>query len=240
MTLSFTHYLVGGAVRDRLLGLKVSERDWVVTGATEQQMIEAGFRPVGRDFPVFLHPETQEEYALARTEKKTGPGHDGFICYSTPEVTLEEDLLRRDLTINAIAETADGELIDPYGGLADIEARILRHVSPAFHEDPLRVLRVARFLARFSDLSFSVAPETAAMCRNMVGAGDLNELSVERIFTEMNKALGAARPTAFFVFLEETGANRLLWPEINYQRLASPQVKNPATSPAVCTCARGC
>lgn len=174
-------YLVGGAVRDRLLGLPVTERDWVVVGATPQAMRELGFRPVGKDFPVFLHPKTGEEYALARTERKSAPGHTGFVFHAAPEVTLEEDLRRRDLTINAIAESARGELIDPYGGRRDLERRVLRHVSDAFVEDPLRVLRVARFAARFAALGFRVAPETLGLMRAIAASGELEHLSAERI-----------------------------------------------------------
>ena len=172
-------YVVGGAVRDALLGLPVKDCDWVVVGSTPDEMLSRGFRPVGKDFPVFLHPQTQEEYALARTERKSGNGYTGFVCHAAPDVTLEEDLLRRDLTINAIARDADGQLIDPYGGVRDLEARVFRHVSPAFAEDPLRILRVARFAARFTD--FEVAPETRALMQHMVAAGEVDHLVAERV-----------------------------------------------------------
>lgn len=199
-------YLVGGGVRDRLLGLPVKDRDWVVTGATVQEMRARGYRPVGRQFPVFLHPETHEEYALARSERKTGRGHGAFAFVFTPEITLEEDLLRRDLTINAIAASSEGELIDPYGGVADIENKILRHVSPAFSEDPLRVLRVMRFWARFYHLGFTIAAETLALCRAMVASGELCALTEERVWQECERALGCADPQVFFAGLAEVGA----------------------------------
>ncbi len=208
-------YLVGGAVRDRLLDLPVVERDWVVVGATAEQLTRLGYRSVGKDFPVFLHPKSQEEYALARTERKTGQGHRGFICDANATVTLEQDLARRDLTINAIAEDADGNLIDPYGGVEDLQAKILRHVSAAFAEDPLRILRVALFLARFIHLGFRVAPETMALMQNMVERGDLNELTPERVFMECEKALRAPTPAAFFRLLQTLGAQPKLWPEID-------------------------
>lgn len=197
-------YLVGGAVRGRMLGLPVKERDWVVVGSTPDEMLELGYRQVGRDFPVFLHPETSEEYALARTERKTGPGHTGFVCHAGPEVTLEDDLLRRDLTINAMAQDADGELVDPFGGRADLEARLLRHVSAAFVEDPLRVFRVARFAAQLP--GFQVAPETRALMQEMVRNDELSELAAERVWQEMHKALGCRAPVRFFDVLAETGA----------------------------------
>ena len=179
-------YVVGGAVRDALLGERVNDHDWVVTGASPQEMLDAGFVPVGRDFPVFLHPRTHEEYALARTERKTGPGYHGFSFHAAPDVTLEEDLARRDLTINAIAQDADGTLIDPYGGRQDIERRVLRHVSPAFVEDPVRILRLARFAARWPD--FTVAPETLALMRTMVAAGEVDALVAERVWQEVARA----------------------------------------------------
>jgi tRNA nucleotidyltransferase (CCA-adding enzyme) len=207
-------YLVGGAVRDRLLGLPVEERDWVVVGATPQEMQDRGFRQVGRDFPVFLHPDSGEEYALARTERKTGQGHRGFVVHSDTSVTLEEDLSRRDLTINAMAEAPDGQLIDPYGGRADLEARILRHVSPAFVEDPLRVLRVARFAARFAHLDFSVAGETLALMRQIAESGELATLSGERIWNEFERALEARSPAVFLHTLAACGAVQQLLPEI--------------------------
>jgi len=196
-------YLVGGAVRDKLLGLPVKDRDWVVVGATPEKMLQLGYQQVGRDFPVFLHPQSKEEYALARTERKSGKGYKGFEVFATPQVTLEEDLLRRDLTINALAESESGELIDPYGGQADLEARILRHVSPAFAEDPLRVLRVARFAARFADLSFRVAPETMALMKEITHSGELTHLVPERIWQEMHAALSTAAPHVFFGLLRD-------------------------------------
>jgi tRNA nucleotidyltransferase (CCA-adding enzyme) len=207
-------YLVGGAVRDRLLGRTPLEHDYVVVGATPEQLLALGYRPVGRDFPVFLHPETGEQYALARTERKTGPGYHGFATRFAPDVTLEEDLARRDLTVNAIAETATGELFDPYGGQADLAARVLRHVSPAFVEDPLRVLRVARFLARFAPLGFTVAPETRRLMRAIVEAGELAALTPERVWAETARALGEARPTAYFDLLHECGALAVVLPEL--------------------------
>jgi tRNA nucleotidyltransferase (CCA-adding enzyme) len=205
-------YLVGGAVRDQLLGLPVEERDWVVVGATAEAMRELGYRQVGRDFPVFLHPDTAEEYALARTERKSGRGHHGFEVHSDPEVTLEEDLRRRDLTINAMALEDDGTLIDPYGGAADIEARVLRHVSPAFAEDPLRVLRVARFAARLGPLGFTLHPSTLALMRNMTAGGELDTLPRERIWVEFEKALAAPAPARFIDTLEQCGAAEWLLP----------------------------
>jgi tRNA nucleotidyltransferase (CCA-adding enzyme) len=208
-------YLVGGAIRDRLLGLPVTERDWVVVGATPEAMRDRGFRAVGRDFPVFLHPETGEEYALARTERKTGPGHGGFSFHAAPEVTLEADLRRRDLTINAIAEAPDGTLIDPYGGRGDLERRLLRHVSEAFIEDPLRVLRVARFAARLQPLGFRVAPETRELMAQIAAGDELRQLSAERIWKETQRALAAAAPRAFVSVLRDCGALRVLFPEID-------------------------
>ncbi|XOV87207.1 MAG: hypothetical protein ACFHX7_19955 [Pseudomonadota bacterium] len=206
-------YLVGGAVRDRLLGRPVTERDWVVVGATPETMTNLGFRSVGRDFPVFLHPRTSEEYALARTERKTGRGHRGFECH-TEAVTLEDDLLRRDLTINAIAESPDGALIDPWGGCTDLANRVLRHVSPAFGEDPLRVLRVARFAASLADLDFRVHADTMALMQQMVDAGELAELAPERILGEFDKALATPTPNRFFEVLQQLGADLTLWPEL--------------------------
>lgn len=195
-------YLVGGAVRDRLLGLVPHERDWVVVGSTPEQMRAAGFTQVGRDFPVFLHPETRDEHALARTERKTAPGHQGFVVHAAPEVTLEEDLIRRDLTVNAIAEEDDGTLIDPFGGQADIAARLLRHVSPAFSEDPLRILRLARFAARFAPLGFRVADETRALCQSLSEAGVLGELPPERVWQEASRAImESPAPSVFFTTL---------------------------------------
>lgn len=199
-------FLVGGAVRDRLLGRRARERDWVVVGADAEMMRNAGFKQVGRDFPVFLHPVTGEEYALARTERKTGRGHQAFAFDTAASVTLEEDLLRRDLTINAIAEDAEGRLIDPCEGREDLERHWLRHVSPAFVEDPLRVFRVARFTAQLADYGFIVAPETLALMREMAAAGELAELSAERVFAELDRALVAAAPACFFGVLADADA----------------------------------
>jgi tRNA nucleotidyltransferase (CCA-adding enzyme) len=199
-------YLVGGAVRDQLLNYPFHERDWVVTGASPEQMLAQGFTPVGRDFPVFLHPETKEEYALARTEKKDGVGYHGFIFNTSPSVTLEEDLSRRDLTINAIAQDQTGQLIDPYGGVNDLNNRILRHVSHAFTEDPLRVLRVARFAARYHHLGFTIAAETESLLAKIAASGELQTLSKERIWGETEKALGEQNPTVFFETLDRVGA----------------------------------
>jgi tRNA nucleotidyltransferase (CCA-adding enzyme) len=208
-------YRVGGAVRDKLLGRASSDVDYVVVGATPADMTREGYRPVGKDFPVFLHPRNNEEYALARTERKTAPGYHGFAFNADPTVTLEDDLERRDLTINAIAEDEHGNLIDPYGGERDIEARVLRHVSPAFGEDPVRVLRVARFLARFASCGFSIAPETMALMGDMVDAGEVDHLVSERVWTETRKALSEATPSAFLRTLRECGALRVLFPEID-------------------------
>ncbi|MGK0673052.1 MAG: multifunctional CCA addition/repair protein [Halothiobacillaceae bacterium] len=208
-------YLVGGAVRDALLGLPVQERDYVVVGATPADMLERGFRPVGKDFPVFLHPKTHEEYALARTERKSGRGYHGFVVYAAPEVTLKEDLARRDLTINAMAQAEDGELIDPFGGRKDLEARLLRHVSPAFVEDPVRLLRVARFAARFAPLGFRVADETLLLMRHMVDNGEIDALVPERVWQEIVKALATDHPARFFEVLRETGALARLLMELD-------------------------
>jgi len=207
--------MVGGAVRDELLGLPVSDRDWVVTGATPEQMLARGYRQVGRDFPVFLHPDTTEEYALARTERKTGPGYHGFVVNSAPDVTLEQDLARRDLTINAMARDATGQLIDPYGGQADLEQRLLRHVSPAFSEDPLRVLRVARFAARFNALGFRIADETLQLMVDMAAGGELTSLAPERVWQECHRALTGPRPAQFFRVLRQCGALPVLLPEVD-------------------------
>lgn len=213
--MNLRRYRVGGAVRDRLLGLPVREVDWVVVGATPEAMIAQGFRQVGRDFPVFLHPETQDEHALARTERKAGAGHRGFVVHADPAVTLEMDLARRDFTVNAIAEDADGRLIDPHGGQRDLAARQLRHVSPAFSEDPLRVFRLARFAARFADLGFAPAPETAALCRDMAASGMLAELSAERVWQETARALmESARPRVYFETLRSVGALSTWFPEL--------------------------
>jgi tRNA nucleotidyltransferase (CCA-adding enzyme) len=206
-------YAVGGAVRDALLGLPVKDRDWVVVGATPDAMLAQGYTPVGRDFPVFLHPQTHEEYALARSERKTAPGYAGFVFHTTPEVTLEEDLRRRDLTINAIAQAASGELVDPYGGRADLAARVLRHISPAFAEDPVRILRVARFAARFAD--FSVAPETLDLMRQMVANGEVDALVPERVWQELSCGLMETTPSRMFAVLRECGALCKLLPELD-------------------------
>lgn len=207
-------YLVGGAVRDELLGYPFDERDWVVVGATPEQMLAAGYQQVGKDFPVFLHPKTKEEHALARTERKNGKGYTGFSVYAAPDVTLEQDLQRRDLTINAIARDSDGKLIDPFGGQADIERKILRHVSDAFAEDPLRVLRVARFYARYAHLGFSVAGETLTLMRQLSSSGELTTLSAERVWQETAKALSCQRPAAYFQLLYNCGALKTLMPEL--------------------------
>ena len=206
-------FLVGGAVRDRLLGRPSGDRDWVVVGATPEAMGAAGYLPVGRDFPVFLHPRTHEEYALARTERKTGPGYHGFVFRTGPEVTLEDDLSRRDLTINAMAQAEDGTLVDPWGGQADLAARVLRHVGPAFAEDPVRILRLARFAARFTD--FSVAPETLALCRAMVEAGEVDALVPERVWQELSRGLMEARPSRMIEVLRDCGALARLLPEVD-------------------------
>ncbi|CAL7963489.1 CCA-adding enzyme / 2'-nucleotidase / 2',3'-cyclic phosphodiesterase / Phosphatase [Gammaproteobacteria bacterium] len=205
-------YLVGGAVRDQLLGLSVKERDWVVVGASPQEMLKLGFKKVGRDFPVFLHPKTHEEYALARTERKTGRGYTDFICYSDPSVTLEDDLKRRDLTINAIAQSLDGKIIDPYGGCRDLKKHILRHVSPAFAEDPVRILRVARFAARFND--FKVHSETNKLMRAMLAKGEVDALVPERVWQELQRALSEESPERFFMVLKRALVLQKLFPEI--------------------------
>ncbi|MBP6625905.1 MAG: multifunctional CCA addition/repair protein [Arenimonas sp.] len=208
-------YLVGGAVRDRLLGRPPGDRDWVVVGATPEQMVRDGFLPVGKDFPVFLHPSTREEHALARTERKTAPGYRGFVFHADASVTLEDDLARRDFTINAIAEAADGSLVDPFGGQADIQARVLRHVSPAFAEDPVRILRAARFLARFAPLGFTLAPETLALMRIMVDAGEVDHLVPERVWQELKKALEMPQPSVALALLRGCGALAKLLPEVD-------------------------
>ena len=206
-------FIVGGAVRDGLLGLPVQDRDFVVVGATPEDMVRLGFRPVGKDFPVFLHPETGEEYALARTERKTARGYKGFVVHAAPDVTLEQDLLRRDLTINAMALAEDGRLIDPYGGRADLEARRFRHVSAAFAEDPVRILRLARFAARFTE--FSVAPETLALMRQMVAAGEVDALVPERVWQELAHGVLEATPSRMFRVLRDCGALARLLPELD-------------------------
>ncbi|HEY0199100.1 MAG TPA: multifunctional CCA addition/repair protein [Rhodanobacter sp.] len=208
-------YLVGGAVRDKLLQRPVTDHDYVVVGTTPDELLALGYRPVGKDFPVFLHPATGEEYALARTERKTGRGYHGFVFQADASVTLEQDLARRDLTINAIAEDEHGTLTDPYHGVRDIEARMLRHVSPAFVEDPVRVLRVARFAARFAPLGFTIADETMALMRQMVNDGEVDHLVPERVWAETRKALGEAQPSAFIRVLRECGALAVLFPEVD-------------------------
>jgi len=215
-------YQVGGSVRDELLGLPVQDRDYVVVGADPREMAERGFRPVGADFPVFLHPATHEEYALARTERKTGPGYRGFAFHAAPDVTLEQDLQRRDLTINAMARGEDGSLVDPYGGARDLHARVLRHVSEAFAEDPVRILRVARFAARFG---FSVAPETLALMRRMVEAGEADALVPERVWQELARGLMEASPSRMLAVLRECGALARILPEVDgsYDRPDVPE-----------------
>ncbi|SIT71272.1 tRNA nucleotidyltransferase (CCA-adding enzyme) [Ectothiorhodosinus mongolicus] len=207
-------YVVGGALRDELLGLEVQEYDHVVVGATVQQMLDLGYQPVGRDFPVFLHPQTHEEYALARTERNTGPGYRGFEIHASPDVTLEEDLLRRDLTINAMARGDDGVLVDPHGGRDDLANRWLRHISPAFAEDPVRILRVARLAAKLMPLGFKLAPETRQLMQKMVLAGEVNALVPERVWQELRKALASTQPRCFFEVLRDCGAHGVLFPEI--------------------------
>ena len=206
-------YEVGGAVRDALLGRPVNDRDWVAVGATPQQLLDAGYTPVGRDFPVFLHPRTREEVALARTERKTAPGYHGFAFHAAPDVTLEQDLARRDLTINAMGRAEDGTLVDPHGGRRDLQARILRHVSPAFAEDPVRILRLARFAARFTE--FRVADETLALMRAMVAAGEVDALVPERVWQELSRGLGEAQPSRMLQVLRDCGALARLLPEID-------------------------
>lgn len=206
-------YLVGGAVRDALLGVQGGDRDWVVVGARAQELIEAGYTPVGKDFPVFLHPQTREEHALARTERKTAAGYHGFEVHADPSVTLEDDLLRRDLTINAIAQDEAGTLIDPHGGQRDLRAKVLRHVSPAFAEDPVRILRLARFAARFTQ--FTVAPQTLELMRSMVAAGEVDALVPERVWQELARGLMEAKPSRMFEVLRECGALQRLLPEVD-------------------------
>jgi len=208
-------YLVGGYVRDQLLGLNTKDRDWLVVGATADKLLKKGYRQVGKDFPVFLHPETNEEYALARTERKTAAGYSGFSFHADTDVTLEEDLARRDLTINAIAQSDKGDLIDPYNGQADIKAKILRHVSPAFTEDPVRILRIARFAARFADLGFVIADETLMLMKNMVNSGEVDSLVAERVWQETVRALAEKTPARYFEVLRECGALEKLFPEID-------------------------
>jgi len=208
-------YLVGGAVRDKLLGLPVKDRDWVVVGSSPQHMLDAGYKSVGKDFPVFLHPSTHEEYALARTERKSAPGYHGFDIHADENVTLEQDLLRRDLTINAIAETPDGTLIDPFNGQQDINDRVLRHVSEAFLEDPVRVLRVARFMARLAPMGFTVAPETLKLMQSMAANGEIDTLVAERVWQELQAAMSAAQPSAFIQTLRDSHALAIILPEVD-------------------------
>ncbi|MFN7753284.1 MAG: multifunctional CCA tRNA nucleotidyl transferase/2'3'-cyclic phosphodiesterase/2'nucleotidase/phosphatase [Pseudomonadota bacterium] len=212
-------YSVGGSVRDELLGLPVSDRDWVVVGSTPQAMIARGYRAVGRDFPVFLHPQTHEEYALARTERKAGPGYHGFEVQASPDVTLEQDLARRDLTINAMARAEDGSLVDPYGGRRDLESGLLRHVSEAFAEDPVRILRLARFAARFT--TFRVAPDTLALCRRMVEAGEVDALVAERVWQELSRGLCEAMPSRMLAVLDACGALERVLPEVCGEKVAA-------------------
>jgi tRNA nucleotidyltransferase (CCA-adding enzyme) len=213
MSAAFTVYEVGGCVRDALLGRTVHDRDWVVVGATPQDLLDAGYRPVGKDFPVFLHPQTHEEYALARTERKTAPGYHGFAFHAAPDVTLEQDLARRDLTINAMARAADGTLVDPFGGQRDLSARVLRHVGPAFAEDPVRILRLARFAARLAD--FTVADETRTLMRQMVQAGEVDALVPERVWQELARGLMEARPSRMIEVLRDCGALARVLPELD-------------------------
>ncbi|EIJ69457.1 multifunctional CCA addition/repair protein [Pasteurella bettyae] len=217
-------YLVGGAIRDQLLNLPVKDRDWVVVGSTPEQLIAKGYQQVGRDFPVFLNPQTKEEYALARTERKSGAGYTGFICDFSPDITLEQDLIRRDLTINAIAQDNTGKLYDPYGGISDLNNRTLRHISPAFAEDPLRVLRVARFAARYHQLGFTIANETFELMQQITQAGELQHLTTERVWLETEKALSEKNPEVYFETLRKVGALAFLLPEID----ALSGIPNPA------------
>ena len=208
-------YLVGGAVRDQLLGLPIKDRDWVVVGATPEILLAKGYQQVGKDFPVFLNPQTKEEYALARTERKSGSGYTGFVCDFSDDITLEQDLIRRDLTINAMALDEQGQLHDPYHGKTDLEHRVLRHISPAFAEDPLRVLRVARFAARFHHLGFTIAPETLALMQNLTQSGELSHLTEERVWLETEKALNEKHPEIYFDVLRQIGALKVLFPELD-------------------------
>ena len=225
-------YRVGGCVRDRLLGLPVNDIDWVVTGATADQMLKLGYKSIGKDFPVFLHPDSKQEYALARSERKTGPGYRGFEISADPATTIEQDLLRRDLTINAMAEDEDGNIVDPYGGQRDIEARCLRHVSAAFVEDPVRVLRVARFAARFHKLGFTVADDTRELIREIGQAGELEALVAERVWSELSRALDEADPAVFFTTLRDCEVLERLFPEIE-ALFGVPQ--NPTYHPEIDT-----
>ncbi|MEH6447479.1 MAG: multifunctional CCA addition/repair protein [Oleispira sp.] len=208
-------YLVGGAVRDALLNINIKDKDWVVVGSTPDELIKLGYSQVGADFPVFLHPKTKEEHALARTERKSGSGYQGFICDFNPDITLEEDLLRRDLTINAMAQNYDGSLVDPYHGQRDIKEKKLRHVSDAFSEDPLRVLRVARFAARFAHLGFTIAEETLALMQDIAASGELNHLTPERVWQETERALGESQPWVYFQVLRDCHALEIIFPELD-------------------------
>ncbi len=225
-------YLVGGAVRDELLGFSVTERDWVVVGATPEEMCKAGFKPVGKDFPVYLHPTTHDEYALARIERKTAPGYKGFTVDADPAVSLEQDLLRRDLTVNSMAKDSDGNIIDPYNGMVDLRNKILRHVSPAFREDPVRILRVARFAARYGHIGFTVADETMELMNSMVKAGEIDALVSERVWSEFVRALTEKTPTAFIEVLRDCGALAILFPELD-NLFGVPQ--NPHLHPEIDT-----
>lgn len=208
-------YLVGGAVRDQLLGLPVKDRDWVVVGAEPATLLNLGYQQIGKDFPVFLNPKTKEEYALARTERKAGLGYTGFVCDFSPKITLEQDLIRRDLTINAMAQSENGEIIDPYGGKQDLDNRLLRHISSAFAEDPLRVLRVARFAARYHSLGFTIAPDTVSLMQELAESGELQHLTVERVWLETEKALKEKNPEVYFETLREIGVLKVLFPELD-------------------------
>jgi tRNA nucleotidyltransferase (CCA-adding enzyme) len=231
-------YLVGGAVRDALLGLEVIDRDWVVVGADPAALLAQGYQQVGKDFPVFLHPHTHEEYALARTEKKSGAGYTGFTCYAAPDVTLEEDLIRRDLTINAIAQQEDGAYIDPFGGKHDLETRLLRHISPAFAEDPLRILRTARFYARFAALGFTVAEPTRHLMQDMIAEGALQELTPERVWVETEKALNTEKPQRYFMLLHQLAGLQVVFKELN-EIITHPQ-HNPTQTPLSTAVETGC
>lgn len=226
-------YLVGGAVRDKLLGLPVNEKDWVVVGTTPEIMVAKGFKPVGKEFPVFLHPETHEQYALARTERKISKGYKGFTFYTAPDVTLEDDLKRRDLTINAIAETPEGKLVDPYGGQQDLKNKIMHHVSSAFHEDPVRILRVARLATQFPE--FSIHPDTLALMKNIVQSGEVDALLPERVWREWVRSLDNKKPTRFFEVLNDCGALSILFPEIylNEKGIAALDLITNKTSSSV-------
>jgi tRNA nucleotidyltransferase (CCA-adding enzyme) len=225
-------FVVGGAVRDELLGLPVQDHDWVVVGATPEDMIAKGFRPVGKDFPVFLHPQTHEEYALARTERKTAPGYHGFVFHTAPDVRLEDDLVRRDLTINAMARAEDGTIVDPYGGLQDLQDRVFRHVSQAFAEDPVRILRLARFAARFPD--FTVAETTLALMRQMVEAGEVDALVPERVWQELSRGLMEQKPSRMFAVLRDCGALARILPELDaLWGVPQPPLRHPEVDTGV-------